>query len=221
MKVRIWMLGLFIFMLLASFMVPGASVLSMDPEEALLILQEGNERFRQGLMQRVDLLGQKDVSATEGQQPLAVVVSCSDSRVPPELIFDKGLGELFVVRTAGHVLEASAIGSIEYAVEHLGCRLVVILGHTQCGAVKAAIEGGEPTPNIAALVKAISPAVEYTLQLQLEPEQLAGATEDKHMQLTREYLLSESQLIKDLVKEGLVEVHLGKYDLMTGAVDWH
>ena len=95
-----------------------------------------------------------------GQKPYAIILSCSDSRVPPEIIFDKGLGEIFVVRVAGNIPDPVILGSIEYAAEHFGCPLIMVLGHNRCGAVTAAVESqGHPHGNIGAIIKTITPAV--------------------------------------------------------------
>jgi carbonic anhydrase len=122
-------------------------------------LVEGNNRFSLGEYSEQAIGKVRRDELAKGQSPFAVIVSCSDSRVPPELIFDQGLGDIFVVRVAGNVLGAIELGSVEYAVEHLGAKLVVVLGHEQCGAVKATIDGGEIPPNIQAIAAMIQPAV--------------------------------------------------------------
>src|SRR5262249_6902866 len=101
-------------------------------------------------------------AVAEKQKPFAVIVGCSDSRVPPEIVFDVGLGDIFVIRVAGEIVEARGLGSIEYAVEHLGTRLIVVLGHQRCGAVPAAVSGATDTGSIPEVLKAILPAVEGT-----------------------------------------------------------
>lgn len=129
-----------------------------DIAQKLLI--EGNQRFVAD-MYTVPQIGQdRRIKLTDGQHPFAVIVSCSDSRVPPEIIFNQGLGDLFVVRVAGNVLDSLELGSVEYAVEHLGTKLIVVLGHEKCGAVKATVDGGDIPPNIAAIASKIQPAVE-------------------------------------------------------------
>jgi carbonic anhydrase len=127
-------------------------------------LEEGNARFRDGKSEHPDQSTDRRGELTDGQSPFAVVIACSDSRVIPETLFDQGLGDLFVIRTAGQVLDDVALGSIQYAVEHLGVELVIMLGHTSCGAVTAAVEAVESgaedsgTP-IDSLIEAIRPAV--------------------------------------------------------------
>src|SRR5689334_1653606 len=134
------------------------------PDEALSRLLSGDKRFVAGKTEEphdAALIERRHALAKE-QKPFAVVVSCSDSRVPPELVFDVSLGDIFVIRTAGEVVDAVALGSIEYAIEHLGTRLVVVLGHQRCGAVSAAVSGAADTGNIPDIVKQILPAVEET-----------------------------------------------------------
>ncbi len=129
-------------------------------DDALARLMAGNERYVRHKEQHPDqsLARRKELEA--GQHPFAVILSCADSRVPPELVFDQGLGDLFVVRVAGNIVDDAVLGSIEYAVEHLGTKLVMVLGHEKCGAVSAAIEGGIAAGHIKALVAAIQPSVE-------------------------------------------------------------
>lgn len=129
--------------------------------DALLLLVDGNRRFVAGesIHFQQDALRRSE-TARNGQTPFAVILTCSDSRVPPELIFDQGIGCLFVVRVAGNVAQTDEVASIEYAVNHLGARLVVVLGHTQCGAVTAVVDGAISDPNLEKLVQPIVPAVE-------------------------------------------------------------
>ena len=132
----------------------------LSPEEGIARLKEGNERFMTEALRNARFSAARRLTLLEGQSPFAVIVCCSDSRVPPEEVFDQGLGELFVVRTAGHVVDESAMGSIEYAVAFLGASLVVVLGHEDCGAVCAAISGKEHAGYMKFVVDAIKPAVE-------------------------------------------------------------
>jgi carbonic anhydrase len=128
----------------------------MDPTAALKQLREGNARYVAGSVTLGQNIAQQRAALAQSQSPIAVVVACADSRVAPELVFDQGLGKLFVVRTAGNLVDKYALGSIEYAVEHLGVRLIVVLGHERCGAVKAAVSGDHASGNLAALVGAIT-----------------------------------------------------------------
>src|SRR5437763_8664832 len=141
-----------------------AEVEGMPAADALERLQDGNAKFVAAML--TGLNGQELVARrtelTKDQKPFAIIVSCSDSRVPPELVFDVGLGDIFVVRTAGQALDPTDIGSIEYAVAHLGTSLIVVLGHQSCGAVAAAVSGANETGNIPNVLKAINPAVAET-----------------------------------------------------------
>ena len=139
---------------------------SIPPAEAIQMLKDGNARFVSGKPSRPHQSTDRRTEVAGGQHPYAVILTCSDSRVPPELVFDAGLGDLFVVRVAGNTADDTAIGSIEYAVEHLGATVVVVLGHDRCGAVKAAVDGADsPTPppgHLPAVVAPISLAVKQT-----------------------------------------------------------
>lgn len=131
----------------------------ISPDEALAKLVAGNTRFVEGKQAQKDVGNTRRTELTKGQQPFAVILSCSDSRVPPEHIFDQGLGDIFVVRVAGNVADSIELGSVEYAAEHLGSPLILVLGHQMCGAVKATVAGGKPEGNIGSIVKKIEPAV--------------------------------------------------------------
>ncbi len=129
-------------------------------EQALRLLLEGNARYVAGQMHHPHQDARRREEISAGQQPFAAILCCSDSRVPPEVVFDRGLGDVFVVRTAGNLADAIALGSLEYAVDHLGTPLVMVLGHEKCGAVTAAVQGGEAPAHIAAIVEALRPAIE-------------------------------------------------------------
>lgn len=131
----------------------------INTEDALLKLKEGNARFLSETLNPRSSYSEDRRKLSEGQHPFAVVLCCSDSRVVPEIIFDCKLGELFVIRNAGNVVDEDVLGSVEYAVEHLGCPLVVVMGHSSCGAVTATCEGGKLPGNIPALAQRIRPAI--------------------------------------------------------------
>jgi carbonic anhydrase len=136
----------------------------MDTKDAIKRLVDGNLRFATGKVEQkppADLREARRALA-ETQEPFAIIVGCSDSRVSPEILFDQPLGALFDIRTAGHVVDDIALGSIQYGIEHLGCRLIVVMGHERCGAVTAAVEGGEAPGYIAAVVEEIMQAVADT-----------------------------------------------------------
>jgi carbonic anhydrase len=149
----------------------GEAPSTVNADEALKLLQAGNQRCVDGKLNSItpDEMARRRAELVQGQKPFAVVVCCSDSRVGPEIIFDQELGNIFVVRTAGEVLDAAGIGSIEYAVAHLGSPLVLVLGHEHCGAVAAAVADAKEPGHIAAIVKAIRPAVKRTQGLKGDP----------------------------------------------------
>ena len=158
-KIKVLVLSLFVFLFTSVFALATENVKTVSADAALGNLVDGNARFvgEKYLHDHISADYRKELA--KGQHPFAVIVTCSDSRVSPELIFDQGLGDLFVIRTAGEVVDELEIGSIEYAVEHLGAKLVVVLGHESCGAVSAAVNSGEMPKNIASIVSQIKPAV--------------------------------------------------------------
>lgn len=181
-------------------------------------LMEGNMRFVQGLFQGRNLLDLRRTLA-KGQQPEAAVLSCSDSRVPAEIIFDQSLGDLFVVRTAGLVLDPTSIGSLEYAVAHLHVPLLVIKGHESCGAVTAAVEHPEATGgHMGSIISQISPAADRARQAGNCGQDLIEATTDLHLRYLEETLLRVSPIIREAIDAGRLEVVVAKYFLHAGQV---
>ena len=181
-------------------------------------LMEGNMRFVQGLFQGRNLLDLRRTLA-QGQQPEAAVLCCSDSRVPAEIIFDQSLGDLFVVRTAGLVLDPTSIGSLEYAVAHLHVPLLVIKGHEGCGAVTAAVEHpGATEGHIGSIITQISPAVGQARQNGDHGQDLIEATTDIHLKYLEETLLRVSPIIQEAVDAGSLEIVVAKYFLQAGQV---
>ncbi|HZK12984.1 MAG TPA: carbonic anhydrase [Desulfobaccales bacterium] len=175
-------------------------------------------RFVQGLFQGRNLLDLRRTLA-KGQQPEAAVLSCSDSRVPAEIIFDQSLGDLFVVRTAGLVLDPTSIGSLEYAVAHLHVPLLVIKGHEGCGAVTAAVEHPEATEgHIGSIITQIAPAVAQARQDGNSGEDLVEAATDIHLKFLEETLFQVSPIIREAIDAGRLEVVVAKYFLHAGQV---
>lgn len=184
-------------------------------------LMAGNRRFIAGKAQTRDLVSRR-ASLAKGQQPRVVVLACSDSRVAPEILFDQGLGDLFVVRSAGNIADAIGIGSIEYAVEHLGSSVLVVLGHTHCGAVTAACSGEKmPTSNLQAIVDKIEPAV---LQAKKSPsggtsgDALVEAAIKNNVHQSASNLLLNSEVLRHFVEAGKLKVIEAEYQLDTGKV---
>ena len=148
----------------------------ITPDEALKKLMGGNARFMKDDKEYISWGDVRRKELTKGQNPFAVILSCSDSRVPPEHVFDQELGDIFVVRVAGNVADPIELGSVEYAAEHLNVPLVMVLGHKKCGAVTAAVNsGGKAEGNIGAIVKKIAPAVETAKKSGKEKDDLLNA----------------------------------------------
>lgn len=194
---------------------------SAGAKVALENLLAGNQRFIRGerAPRAFDLRREKLVT---GQKPLAIIVGCSDSRVSPETLFDQNLGEIFVIRTAGQVLEGTSIASIEYAVDHLQAPLLLILGHEQCGAVTAAIaHEGQAQGNIGLLLSKIQPAIDRARQLKTAPGNMVEMVTDLHLEELARQVLAESEIISRAVAEGRLHLVTGKYQMASGEVQIH
>lgn len=198
---------------------PGA----VTPAQALARLREGNQRFRSSGAQHPNAgLDRVQHTHEHGQAPFAVILGCSDSRVPPEVLFDQGIGDLFVIRVAGNIADPGGLGSIEYAVEHLGSPLVVVLGHEACGAVTATAGGGEAHGHIATLIHELLPAVQEARRVHphLDAAALVPFAVRANITLTIEEILRESAILRDAVRGGRVEIVGAVYDLANGEVTW-
>jgi carbonic anhydrase len=195
--------------------------------EALALLQEGNRRFAAGV-RSVDAILSQAHSAEHlaGQQPFAVILGCSDSRVPVEIVFDQGLGDLFVIRVAGNIVAPSQIGSVEFAAEQFGTRLVVVLGHTQCGAVQATLDflrkpGGAASRNIRSIVDRIRPGVEGLIAAGgRDGAALAEEAVRANVRISADHLRHGSDVLERLIREDGLIVVGAEYSLETGVVDF-
>ena len=171
------------------------------PKTALESLFEGNGRFMSGHVHSHDF-GAERKALVQGQHPKAIVLSCSDSRLPPELIFDQTLGELFVVRSAGNVADTIGLASMEYAAEHLHSRVLLVLGHEKCGAVTAATQGGKmPTKNLEALMTELAPSLDG-LKGKYTGDELVHRGVEANVAATTGEILERSPLLAKLVKDG-------------------
>ncbi len=188
----------------------------VSADDALKKLTEGNKRFVTGKFAHLNIGADRRAQLTKGQHPFAVVVSCSDSRVPPEIVFDQGLGDLFVIRTAGEDVDDVVVGSVEYAVEHLGANLVVVLGHQDCGAVKATVAGGEAPGKIPAVVELIKPAV---AQAKLQQGDLVDNAVKANID-DQVNILKTSPILAELMEKGKVKVVGAYYNLSAGTVSY-
>jgi len=198
---------------------PGSepSRLAAVAEKIWADLMEGNERFQEGKQTPRDLVGRRG-ELVGGQQPQVIVLACSDSRVCPSLIFDKNLGELFVIRTAGNVADPIALGSIEYAAEYLDSKLLVIMGHENCGAVAAAASGGKvPSANLESIVARVRPAIDG-VKGQAEGDAMLRLAEQANVQQSARDLLRNSPLLQQKVADGKLTLIKALYHLTTGQV---
>ena len=204
------------FIALPVFAAPG-------PKEALSSLKEGNRRYLEGVSKhpRIDPL-RRLKTAKEGQAPIASVLSCADARVPVELVFDKGFGDVFVVRVAGNVCAMAELASLEYGALYLHTPLIVVLGHSKCGAVKAAIEGGADLKgSLPLLMEEIHPAVEAARRKHKDQkgQEFENAVIEENVRLSKQEIL-KSPGIAQAVKDGKVLLIGAIRDLKTGAVRW-
>ncbi|MDD5362019.1 MAG: carbonic anhydrase family protein [Ignavibacteria bacterium] len=185
------------------------------PDDAVNELKNGNKRFVDGKLENTDY--KEQVQATkEDQHPHSVILSCLDSRVPPEIVFDQGFGNIFVARVAGNIEDDNILGSLEFATKIKGSKLIVVLGHNKCGAVKGAVDNAE-LGNLTQLVNQIKPAITGDKS---NPDKLLDETSRKNVKLTIENILKHSDVISGLVKEGKVKIVGAYYDLNTGRVEF-
>lgn len=189
-------------------------------DAALKQLVEGNARFVEGKLEPKSLGDERRKELAKGQHPSAIILSCSDSRVPPEHIFNQGLGDLFVIRVAGNVADAIELGSIEYAAEHLGVPMILVLGHRSCGAVTASVASSSAEGNIDAIVKKINPAVEIAKKKAKDKDSLLNTAIDENAILTAKTLTEKSAILKHLVDAGKLKIVVGVYDLASGKVEF-
>jgi len=187
---------------------------SVDADAALAKLKEGNARFSSSKVSQGKPTAAKRAETAQAQHPFAIVLGCADSRTAPEIVFDQNIGDLFVVRTAGNLVDEHALGSIEYAVDHLGARLIVVLGHTRCGAVTAALASDTAPGHVQSLVRDIQPAVKAAKGKDGNVTDLTAA---ENARLMAAKIRNEASL-----GEFAKEVHIisGVYDLDTGKVEW-
>jgi carbonic anhydrase len=202
------------FMFQATVAYSGESAVFTN-ERFVQRLLDGNKRYVDGKPSHPNQTFERRKQVTKVQHPLAVVVSCSDSRVPPEIIFDQGIGDLFVVRVAGNVVDDAGLGSIEYAAEHLHVSLIVVLGHERCGAVEAAVKGGEAPGHIKSLLETIRPAVE---KAKGQPGDLAENAMRSNVKMVVDHLKTSNPILEHLVYKGTLTIVGARYDLDDGLV---
>ncbi len=189
----------------------------LTPDSVLAELKTGNAHHVRHQYQHPHETVARQRELVAGQHPHAELLSCADSRVPPEIVFDQGLGDLFVVRVAGNVATDTEIGSLEYGAEHLHIPLLVVLGHESCGAVTAAVQGGKAEGHLAALLNLIKPAVEQSRGVSGDPVANAVRT---NVQMVVQQLRSSTPILSELVAHGKLKIVGGVYSLETGEVTW-
>jgi carbonic anhydrase len=182
-------------------------------EDALDRLKVGNAHFAEDQLDGKLQNSSRRNELVTGQNPYAIILSCADSRVVPELVFDTGLGELFVIRVAGNVANMSTIASIEYAVAHLGVNLILVLGHESCGAITAAIVGGDNGKNLNHLLAYVQPA------LNASEDKSVNTVVRKNAQMTADEILTNSDIIKEAMAARELKIVSGFYNLGSGVVD--
>ncbi|NIO43728.1 MAG: carbonic anhydrase [Burkholderiales bacterium] len=197
-------------------------------KDALELLREGNRRFVSGV-RSIDTMTStiRREELIAGQAPFAIILGCSDSRVPAEMVFDQGMGDLFVIRVAGNVVAPSQIGSVEFAAERFGTQLVVVLGHSMCGAIEATLEelgrpSGDQSPNLRSIVGRVRPAVAPLLETELakSPEALLKQAVRANIRASASHLRHGSQILEQLIQKGRLAVVGAEYWLETGEVEF-
>src|SRR5689334_16412470 len=200
----------------------------ISAREALDRLREGNRRFVSGVRSRETLTSQmRRNELASGQEPFAAILGCSDSRVPAEIVFDQGLGDLFVIRVAGNIVAPSQVGSVEFAAARFGTPLVVVLGHSQCGVILATLEeirqATEPrSHNVRSIVDRVRPSVEnlLTTDLRHDPDALVRAAVRANIQVSADHLRHGSDELEQRIRSGDLLVVGAEYSLETGVVDF-
>lgn len=196
----------------------------LTPDDALAMLKEGNQRFLNGT-QRKRELNQQVIQTAEGQYPFASIVGCIDSRVPQSLIFDQGIGSLFSAKVAGNIINDDILGSLEFACKLAGSKVVVVLGHTSCGAVKGACDQAE-LGNLTALLSKINPAV-LNIKEPQNPElrnsknsEFVDAVALENVKLTVQNIRTYSNVLRNMEEQGAIKIVGAMYDVKTGAVSF-
>jgi carbonic anhydrase len=195
--------------------------------EALERLRQGNRRFVSESSRDGTDANRRRRELVDRQEPLAIILGCSDSRVPAEIVFDQGLGDLFVIRVAGNIIASSLVGSVEFAAEQFGTRLVVVLGHSGCGAVQATLEDlerpkGSRSPNIRSIVERIEPSVEALLETELrnDRDKLLKKAVRANIRASANQLRHGSPILEKLIEQNGLLVVGAEYSLETGVVDF-
>ncbi|MBP2494061.1 carbonic anhydrase [Methylobacterium sp. PvP062] len=194
---------------------------SLSPTDALKMMKEGNENFRNEAPSLAANGRERRLELARGQAPFCVLVGCSDSRVSPEILFGRGLGELFIVRNAGNTVDTAALGSIEYAVGVLGVPLVVVLGHQSCGAVAAAVDVVEKNATFPGVIgEMVQPIVPAVLEAKAQGGDLLEASVRSNARRVAKRLTTQSLVITGALNQGKVKVVGARYGLSDGHIEW-
>jgi len=194
---------------------------TLPPAEALKLMKEGNENFRNEAPSLAANGRERRLELARGQAPFCVLVGCSDSRVSPEILFGRGLGELFIVRNAGNTVDTAALGSIEYAVGVLGVPLVIVLGHQSCGAVAAAVDVVEKDATFPGVIgEMVQPIVPAVLSVRNQPGSLLDNAVRANARRIARRLKTQSQVIQGALNAGKVKIVAARYGLAEGEVSW-
>jgi carbonic anhydrase len=210
--IAVFILVLFSF---AVFAGQGKTIARTSADKALSMLEKGNKRYYTGKMRNKYRGKTRRKLSAKAQKPFAVILSCSDSRVPPEIIFDQGLGDLFVIRTAGNISDDVVLGSIEYAVEHLGVKLIVVLGHERCGAVTALVEDSEAPGHIKSIIEKLGACA---ARAQHEKGDLLDNAIMINITTVVKELCNSEPILKEKVRSGALKIAGAYYDLDSGKV---
>ena len=189
---------------------------TLTPQQALQKLIDGNKRYAAGKVLRPDQTGERRITVSAKQEPFAIILGCSDSRVVPEIAFDEGLGDLFVVRTAGNVSDDIVLGSLEFGAAELNVPLIMVLGHQNCGAVTAVVKNAQVPGHIARIAEAIKPAVD---KVRNQPGDFVDNAVRSNVQTEVGDLKQSTPILADRIKAGKLMIVGGRYDLKTGLVE--
>lgn len=198
---------------------------TMSPDKSLQTLKDGNKRFQENLKVSRDLMDQVN-DTSKGQFPFATILSCIDSRVSSELIFDQGMGDVFSVRIAGNFVNEDILGSMEFACKLAGTRLIVVLGHTACGAVKGACDNAK-LGNLTTMLEKITPAVDAVKEpadsslRNSKNIDFVNTVSAMNVRMTMDRILAESEVLAEMNKNGEIKIVGGMYDIHTGAVNFY
>jgi carbonic anhydrase len=214
---------------LAAIGIPAGPGLAADPvakttltsDQALRLLKEGNDQFRMDAPYRAAQGRERRIELARGQAPFCVLVGCSDSRVPPELLFGRGLGELFIIRNAGNTIDTAALGSIEYGVGVLGCPLIVVLGHEACGAVAAAVEVVDRNATFPGVIgEMIQPIIPAVLAARSQSGDLLDNAVRMNARRVAGRLKTQSTVLQEALRQNKLKIIAARYDFDDGDVDW-